>query len=88
MQKTEKNEYILTLTKINATKKNFWACGKIDSSNTKKLHSITLTNDILNLITKKSFQNETLVKIEDFIEVEAKEFVKKLKRLTNVGLDQ
>jgi hypothetical protein len=90
IRKTEKSEYILTLTKLATTKKSFWACGKTnDTANTKKLHSVTLTNDLLNLITNKSFlpSGETYVKIEDFIEVDAKEFVDKLKKLTNVGLD-
>lgn len=71
-------------------KKGFWACGKENDSNTKKLHSVILTNDLLNLITNKSFfpSGETYVKIEDFIEVESKEFIQKLKKLTNIGLDQ
>lgn len=53
-----------------------------------------LTNELLNLITNKSLKNgdnikdeEISVKIEDFIEVDPKEFIKTLKKLSNVNLD-
>jgi hypothetical protein len=54
------------------------------------LKSHTLTNDMVNEITSKSLlpPGESFVKIKDFIEIEAKEFVKKLKVLTVLGLDQ
>lgn len=80
----------MTLLKNNTVKRGLFACGKVNESNTKKLHSVTLTSDILNMITNKSLlpPGQSLVKIEDFIEVEAKEFVKRLKKLTNLGLDE
>ena len=45
---------------------------------------------MVNLITSKSLlpHGQTFVKIKDFIEIEAKQFVKKLKDLTILGLDQ
>jgi hypothetical protein len=45
---------------------------------------------MLNLITNKSFTqtNDTYVKIENFVEVESKEFVNTLKQLTNLGLNE
>ena len=67
-----------------------FACGSGSDTNTKMLKSHTLTNDMVNEITSKSLlpPGETFVKIKDFIEIEAKEFVKKLKVLTVLGLDQ
>lgn len=94
IQKTEKSEYVLTLTKLLKVKKSCWTCGKVSDSNTKKQFSMTLTNDWINLITNKSFlvkkdskDKDVTVKVEDFIEVDPREFINILKKLTNIGLD-
>ena len=91
IQKNQKNEYSLNLCKIIKVKKgSIFACGKPSDSNTKLLKAYTLSNDMVNLITSKSTlpQGQTFVKIQDFLEIEAKQFVKKLKDLTILGLDQ
>jgi hypothetical protein len=71
-------------------KKSIFACGTPDDSNTKTLKSLTISNDVVNNITAKSLlpPGNTNFKIEDFIEIEAKGFVNKLKVLSVLGLDQ
>jgi hypothetical protein len=56
LKKTEKSQYILNLTRLVANKTRFWAWGKTnDIANTKKLHSVSLTNDLLNFITNNLY---------------------------------
>jgi hypothetical protein len=87
--KNENFEFEMTLTKVENDKSSFWSCGKSSDSNNKKLHTVNLTNQQLMNIIKKSQIPQTdkmvTVKIEDFIEVEPREFIRTLKKLINVG---
>lgn len=82
-------DYYLTLIRMARKKSGFFACGKDNDSNSTKICTYHLTNDMLNLITKKCYASgsDPFYKIEDFIEVDCRQFVKILKQLTNLGLD-
>jgi hypothetical protein len=50
---------------------------------------MTITNDMINEITNTFLtesENATTAKIGEFIEVDAKEFIKILKNMTNIAL--
>lgn len=68
-------------------------CGKTSDINSKKVHSLVLTTDIIKSITTRAKVSEgneggALTTIEDFLHVEARQFVKLLKDLSSVALDQ
>lgn len=93
VQRTPKSEFILTLTKKIKVKTSFWSCGKTTDLNTKRVQTTTLTNDILQLITDKSkmvvrSEEDAMAKIEDFLAVDPREFIKLLKDLSGSALDQ
>ncbi len=56
--------------------------------NSTKVHSVTLGNDDLSSITNRSiFSGQKYYRIGDFIEIDTEKFVKILKKLTNVSLE-
>jgi hypothetical protein len=79
----------LTLLKNNYIKKSFFSCGKQKESNTKKIYSVTLTSDILTDLTNKSLLSgkDAIVPLDNFIVIDAAEFIKILKQLTSLGID-
>jgi hypothetical protein len=89
IQKTKTSEYIISLLKTEQLKKSFFACSSSDNNQSRKIHSVVLTSDILTQISNKSLSlnGQTDIKILDFIEIDAKRFIQILKQLTNIGLE-
>ena len=92
IRKTEKREYVLSLIKEPVLKGKGGLCdctSKNKKSNSILIRSVTLTNNDLSIITERliSTNGNHNYKIVDFIEVNTGKFVKELKKLTNIGLE-
>lgn len=89
IQKTPKMEYDITLVHEERPKTSLWACNcspNKNNINSKKLITFNLDNSILNVITNMSFTNEnSYYKLDNFIEVNTKNFVNLLKQFTGLN---
>jgi len=91
LQKTEKSEFVLTLSKKVKTQTNCWSC-KGSDINTKKVFSTVITNDLIKYFTNKaktkSLEDEDATAILDnFLQIDPKEFNNILKELSSVALE-
>lgn len=87
IQKTQDNEFSMTLIQVIKSKTGFWSCGNNKDFSSRKLISYCLSNEEVNLITKYSTSKEknnskVIYKIGSFFEVNSKNFINLLKKFS------
>jgi alpha-tubulin suppressor-like RCC1 family protein len=91
LQRTEKSEFVLTLSKKIKTKTNCWSC-KGSDINTKKVHSTIITNDLIKYFTNKAktksvVDEDATAFLDNFLQIDPKQFINILKELSSVALE-
>ena len=90
IQKTLNSEFNISLVKIDKTSSGFFGVcsSKKKEESSVLIHNEILTNQVLNRILNCSFKSNKITKLGDFLEINSLEFIKLLKSLTILGLDQ